>query len=95
MLAGEVVGADGAVVDGGDGAAAGADVYLYRDLPDEVPVPFDIPVLYRDDDIVVVDKPHFLATMPRGRARRADGAGAAAAGTGSAGAVARRTGWTG
>jgi tRNA pseudouridine32 synthase/23S rRNA pseudouridine746 synthase len=30
-------------------------------------VPFDMPVLYRDDDIVVVDKPHFLATMPRGR----------------------------
>ena len=29
-------------------------------------MPFDIPVLYRDDDIVVVDKPHFLATMPRG-----------------------------
>ena len=43
-----------------------AHVYLYRDLPDEVPVPFDMPVLYRDDDIVVVDKPHFLATMPRG-----------------------------
>ena len=42
-------------------------MYLYRELPDEVPVPFDIPVLYRDDDIVVVDKPHFLATMPRGR----------------------------
>ncbi len=46
---------------------AGAVVYLYRDLPDEVPVPFDLPVLFRDDDIVVVDKPHFLATMPRGR----------------------------
>ncbi len=30
-------------------------------------MPFDMPVLYRDDDIVVVDKPHFLATMPRGR----------------------------
>ena len=45
----------------------GSSVYLYRDLPDEVPVPFDIPVLYQDDDIVVVDKPHFLATMPRGR----------------------------
>ena len=30
-------------------------------------MPFDIPVLYRDADIVVVDKPHFLATMPRGR----------------------------
>ena len=43
-----------------------AQVYLYRDLPDEVPVPFDIPVLHRDENIVVVDKPHFLATMPRG-----------------------------
>ena len=30
-------------------------------------VPFDIPVLYQDEDIVVADKPHFLATMPRGR----------------------------
>jgi tRNA pseudouridine32 synthase/23S rRNA pseudouridine746 synthase len=29
-------------------------------------VPFDIPMLYRGDDLVVVDKPHFLATMPRG-----------------------------
>jgi tRNA pseudouridine32 synthase/23S rRNA pseudouridine746 synthase len=46
---------------------AGAHVYLYRQLRDEVPVPFDIPILHRDDDIVVVDKPHFLATMPRGR----------------------------
>ena len=67
VLAGEVVGADGAVVDAGTVLPAGASVYLYRDLPDEVPVPFDIPVLYQDADIVVVDKPHFLATMPRGR----------------------------
>ena len=67
VLAGEVVDADGAVVDEATVLPAGASVYLYRDLPDEVPVPFDIPVLYRDRDIVVVDKPHFLATMPRGR----------------------------
>jgi tRNA pseudouridine32 synthase/23S rRNA pseudouridine746 synthase len=67
VLAGEVVDADGAVIDGATVLPAGASVYLYRELPDEVPVPFDIPVLYRDDDIVVVDKPHFLATMPRGR----------------------------
>jgi tRNA pseudouridine32 synthase/23S rRNA pseudouridine746 synthase len=67
MLEGEVVGADGAVVDEATVLPAGAVVYLYRELPEEVPVPFDIPVLYRDDHIVVVDKPHFLATMPRGR----------------------------
>lgn len=67
VLAGEVVGADGAVIDATTVLPAGASVYLYRELPDEVPVPFEIPVLHRDDDIVVVDKPHFLATMPRGR----------------------------
>ncbi|GAB1816641.1 pseudouridine synthase [Mycobacterium sp. MUNTM1] len=67
VLAGEVVGADGAVIDSATVLPAGASVYLYRELPDEVPVPFDIVVLHRDDDIVVVDKPHFLATMPRGR----------------------------
>jgi tRNA pseudouridine32 synthase/23S rRNA pseudouridine746 synthase len=67
VLAGEVVDADGAVVDDATVLSAGASVYLYRDLPEEVPVPFEIPVLYQDANIVVVDKPHFLATMPRGR----------------------------
>ncbi|WP_233151262.1 pseudouridine synthase [Mycobacterium lehmannii] len=67
VLAGEVVTADGDVVTAGTVLPPGAFVYLYRELRDEVPVPFDIPVLYRDDDIVVVDKPHYLATMPRGR----------------------------
>ncbi|WP_445169127.1 pseudouridine synthase [Mycolicibacterium sp. Dal123E01] len=63
---GEVVDADGGVISLSTELPAGACVFLYRELPDEVVVPFDIPVLYRDDDIVVVDKPHFLATMPRG-----------------------------
>jgi tRNA pseudouridine32 synthase/23S rRNA pseudouridine746 synthase len=67
VLAGEVVSADGTVVTEATVMRAGAHVYLYRELRDEVPVPFDIPILHRDDDIVVVDKPHFLATMPRGR----------------------------
>ena len=67
MLAGEVVDADGAVLDALIGATGRCVVYLYRDLPDEVEVPFGIPVLHRDDNILVVDKPHFLATMPRGR----------------------------
>ncbi len=67
VLAGEIVDADGAVVDDSTVLPAGAVVYLYRELPIEVPVPFEIPVLFQDADIVVVDKPHFLATMPRGR----------------------------
>jgi tRNA pseudouridine32 synthase/23S rRNA pseudouridine746 synthase len=67
VAAGEVVCADGAVIDEATVLPAGARVYFYRDLPDEVPVPFDMPVLHRDEALVVADKPHFLATMPRGR----------------------------
>lgn len=66
VLAGEVFCADGTVVTASTVLPPFADVWLYRDLPVEVVVPFEIPVLHRDDDIVVVDKPHFLATMPRG-----------------------------
>ncbi|GAA4912910.1 RluA family pseudouridine synthase [Actinomycetospora succinea] len=42
-------------------------IWFHRDLPDEAPVPFDLDVVHRDEEIVVVDKPHFLATIPRGR----------------------------
>ena len=66
-IAGEVVDQHGAVLDPATVLPPGASVYLYRELRDEVAVPFDIPVLHQDDAIVVVDKPHFLATMPRGR----------------------------
>lgn len=67
IRSGEVVTADGGVVNVGTILPPGAFVYLYRELREEVPVPFDVPILHRDDGIVVVDKPHFLATMPRGR----------------------------
>lgn len=43
-------------------------LYLYRDPPaHEDPIPFEPEVLHRDENLLVVDKPHFLATMPRGR----------------------------
>ncbi len=41
-------------------------VWFHRPLTPETPVPFPIPVLDRTDNLVVVDKPHFLATTPRG-----------------------------
>jgi len=66
VAAGAVVTAAGTVVDETTTLPAGAHVFWYRDLPEEVPVPFGIGVLHRDEDLLVVDKPHFLATMPRG-----------------------------
>ncbi|GII98666.1 tRNA pseudouridine32 synthase / 23S rRNA pseudouridine746 synthase [Sediminihabitans luteus] len=45
----------------------GATVFVHRDPPaDEPHVPFEVDVLHRDDDLLVVDKPHFLSTIPRG-----------------------------
>ncbi|MBW8171763.1 pseudouridine synthase [Ornithinimicrobium sp. Arc0846-15] len=62
----EVLLADGSVVDRDTAYLPGGLVFLYRDMPDEIEVPGQIHILYRDDNIVVVDKPPFLATMPRG-----------------------------
>ncbi len=42
-------------------------IWFHRDLPDEVPVPFEVSVVHRDEHLLVVDKPHFLATIPRGK----------------------------
>ena len=66
-VAGEVVDQHGVVLDPATVLPAGAYVYLYRELRDEVAVPYEIPVLHQDDSLVVADKPHFMATMPRGR----------------------------
>ena len=45
----------------------GEFVWFHRDLPDEVPVPFEVGIVHRDERIVVADKPHFLSTIPRGQ----------------------------
>lgn len=65
LAAGEVVTADGAPVDERTRRHKGMDVWTYRAPGPEVPVPFGIGVLHRDERILVADKPHFLATTPR------------------------------
>lgn len=42
-------------------------IWFHRELREEPVVPFTEKVLYRDERIVVADKPHFLSTIPRGR----------------------------
>lgn len=59
------VGVDGESV-AGLAYEPGMFVWFHRELPVEVPVPFPVDVVYRDEHIVVADKPHFLATTPRG-----------------------------
>ncbi|MFD4989946.1 pseudouridine synthase [Streptomyces sp. NPDC058374] len=45
----------------------GGQVWFHRGRAEEVPAPYPPVVRYRDEHLVVVDKPHFLATTPRGR----------------------------
>ena len=42
-------------------------VWFHRELREEVEVPGEVRVLHRDERLVVIDKPAFLATIPRGR----------------------------
>jgi len=45
----------------------GQRVWYFRQVAGEVAVPFEVPILFRDDRLLVVDKPHFLACVPGGR----------------------------
>lgn len=42
-------------------------VWFHRDLREEAVVPGEIRVVHRDERILVVDKPAFLSTIPRGQ----------------------------
>ncbi|MFF1543212.1 RluA family pseudouridine synthase [Streptomyces sp. NPDC058291] len=64
--AGQVVDADGRAVTARTAYAPGAFLWYHRELPLETPVPFPLEIVYRDEHVVVADKPHFLATTPRG-----------------------------
>ncbi|MEU5363648.1 RluA family pseudouridine synthase [Streptomyces sp. NPDC005925] len=66
FAAGRIVGADGSPVAPDAPYAPGTYVWFHRELPCETPVPFPLHVVYRDEHVVVADKPHFLATTPRG-----------------------------
>jgi tRNA pseudouridine32 synthase/23S rRNA pseudouridine746 synthase len=45
----------------------GQRLYYYRHLPDEPVLPFQAQVLFEDEHLLVVDKPHFMPVTPTGR----------------------------
>lgn len=63
---GRIVDAEGRPVSRDTAYMPGMFVWFHRELPDEEQVPFPVDVVYRDEHLVVADKPHFLATTPRG-----------------------------
>lgn len=44
----------------------GLRVRYFREVPDEARIPFEEQVLFQDEHLLVVDKPHFLPVVPAG-----------------------------
>jgi tRNA pseudouridine32 synthase/23S rRNA pseudouridine746 synthase len=66
MARGRVVDGDGRSVTPETPYRVGLEVHYYREVSNELPIPFDEVVLHADADLLVVDKPHFLPVTPAG-----------------------------
>lgn len=64
---GEVVGSGGVPLSPTTPLGEHEFIWYYRNLPNETPIPFTESILYQDEHLLVIDKPHFLPTTPGGR----------------------------
>ncbi|MFF3327101.1 pseudouridine synthase [Streptomyces sp. NPDC002889] len=62
---GRIVSVDGPVT-ADEPYRAGRYLYFHREFAAEERVPFEVGIVHRDERVVIADKPHFLATVPRG-----------------------------
>lgn len=67
MQRGEVLDAQGLTLAPGAGYRPHAKLFYYRSLAAEQPIPFEEQILFQDELLVAVDKPHFLPVTPGGR----------------------------
>ena len=66
MAQGEVIDEFGAVVTPERPFKSHLRVYYYRAVSQEPRIPFDEVILFQDEHLIVVDKPHFLPVVPSG-----------------------------
>ncbi len=67
MLAGDVIDEHGKLLAPSSPYASKLHVYYFRALEVEPKIPFEAQVLWLDEHLLVVDKPHFLPVMPSGK----------------------------
>ena len=67
MAHGEVVDEKGQQLHAASVYRAGACIFYYRELETEPQIPFAESIIYEDENLLVVDKPHFLPVVPAGR----------------------------
>lgn len=67
LARGDVVDAKGEKLDPDSQVRQGMRIWYYRELEQETPIPFEEAILFRDEHLLVVDKPHFVPMIPTGR----------------------------
>src|SRR6476659_2967389 len=67
MRSGKVLDADGVALPPDARYRPHTRLHYYRSVPPEPRIPFAEIILFQDDYLVVVDKPHFLPVTPSGR----------------------------
>ena len=67
MLAGDVIDEHGQLLAPPSPYVPKLRVYYFRALEVEPKIPFEAQVLWQDEHLLVVDKPHFLPVMPSGK----------------------------
>lgn len=67
MARGEVVDDRGVTLSLNSAFRPGACVFYYRQRRDEIAIPFEEKILFQNDQLLVVDKPHFVPVTPGGR----------------------------
>jgi len=67
MRRGDIVSETGEAVTPDSPYQAGIHLFYYREIPDEPEIPFHENILFKDEHIIVVDKPHFVPVTPTGR----------------------------
>lgn len=70
MNRGEIVSHEGEVFDPNSPYQAEIHVFYYREVPNETVLPFEEEILFKDEHIIAVDKPHFIPVTPIGRCVR-------------------------
>jgi tRNA pseudouridine32 synthase / 23S rRNA pseudouridine746 synthase len=70
LLQGEVFDEQGRTVPAAAPYLGGQRLWYWRSLPAEPAIPFQADILFRDEHLLVVDKPHFLPMAPKGRYAR-------------------------
>ncbi|MGP9694584.1 pseudouridine synthase [Brachybacterium sp. AOP25-B2-12] len=64
---GEILRADGSAWGREDPVVPGDELWFHRERRDEAVPEVELPILLHDEHLLAVDKPHDLATMPRGQ----------------------------